>query len=233
MDLAGEQGEPFARLERFAELVAGDAAAVPLDRAALAMSAVLRSRPTEGALARLDELAAGCADTTFGGLRAYLFDELGFTGDLHQYDHPRNSFLDIVLERRRGLPILLATVAIEVGRRAGVPVVGVGMPMHFLFRAGDNEDEFVDPFSGAALDRAGARHRFEALAEGRLAWEDRHLDPTPSRLIIVRMLTNLRAAYDRRRDTLGLALVARMRAAIPELAPTARIEAARLGAVLN
>jgi hypothetical protein len=50
---------------------------------------------------------------------------------------------------------------------------------------------------------------------------------------VLRMLTNLRASYERRADRVGLALVARMRAAIPELAPTARIEAARLGAVLN
>ena len=79
------------------------------------------SRPTDGgARPSLDELAAGCAEPTFDGLRRHLFDELGFAGDAEHYDDPRNSFLDVVLERRRGLPILLATVMIEVGRRAGV-----------------------------------------------------------------------------------------------------------------
>jgi regulator of sirC expression with transglutaminase-like and TPR domain len=184
-------------------------------------------------LGTLDELAAGCRDTTFDGLRRHLFDDLGFGGDRHEYDHPRNSFLDVVLERRRGLPILLATVMIEVGRRAGVPLVGVGMPMHFLVRAAADEDAFVDPFTGEALDRQGVRRRFETMTGGRLPWDDRHLAATPARLIVVRMLTNLRASYDRRHDRLGVALVAKMRAAIPELASTAPAEAARLGGVLN
>ena len=223
----------FARLDRFAELMAGAADAVPLDQAALAMSAVLRSKPTDDALVALDELAAGCADATLDGVRRHLYEELGFHGDGRDYDHPRNSMLDVVVERRRGLPILLATVLIEVGRRAGVPIVGVGMPLHFLARDGHDADAFVDPFTGEALDRLAARQRFETLSGGRLAWEDRHLAPTPSRLIVVRMLANLRAAYARRQDRLGVALVAKMRAAIPELAPRATAEAARLGGVLN
>jgi regulator of sirC expression with transglutaminase-like and TPR domain len=230
MDAGAEQ---FARLDRFAELVAGDPTAVPLDEAALAMSAVLRSRSTDAALGALDDLAAACPERRLDGLRAYLFDDLGFGGDNREYDQPSNSFLDVVLERRRGLPILLATVVIEVGRRAGVPVVGIGMPLHFLVRAADDEDAFVDPFSGEALDRAGARGRFEVLAAGRLAWDERHLDPTPPRLIVLRMLTNLRASYERRGDRLGLALVARMRAAIPEVAVAAAAEAARTGGVFN
>jgi regulator of sirC expression with transglutaminase-like and TPR domain len=230
MDAGAEQ---FARLDRFGELVAGDASAVALDEAALAMSAVLRSRPTDAARGVLDELAAGCPEPTLDGLRRHLFDDLGFGGDRREYDQPRNSFLDVVLERRRGLPILLATVVIEVGRRAGVGVVGIGMPLHFLVRAADDDDAFVDPFSGEALDRAGVQRRFELLAAGRLAWEERHLAPTPPRLIVLRMLTNLRASYERRADRLGLALVARMRAAIPEVAVAAAAEAARMGGVFN
>ena len=223
----------FARLEHFAEVVAGDPAAVRLDEAALAMAAVLRARSTDAAADVLDELAAGCSDRSLDGLRRHLYDELGFAGDAAQYDEPRNSFLDVVLARRRGLPILLATVVIEVGRRTGVPCVGIGMPMHFLVRAADDEDAFVDPFSGEALDRLGARRRFEVLSEGRLPWDDRHLEPTPARLIVLRMLTNLRASYERRGDRVGLALVARMRAGIPELGDGAAAEAVRLGAVFN
>ncbi len=178
-------------------------------------------------------MAAACTDHTLDGLRHCLYDELGFSGDRRQYDDPRNSLLDVVLERRQGLPILLAAVVIEVGRRVGVPCVGIGMPMHFLVRAADDEDAFVDPFSGEALDRIGARRRFETLADGRLPWDERHLAPTPSRLIVLRMLTNVRASYERRGDRLGLALVARMRAAIPELGAGAAAEAVRLGALFN
>jgi regulator of sirC expression with transglutaminase-like and TPR domain len=230
MDPGAEQ---LARLARFDELLAGDPDSVPLDRAALAMAAVLRSRSTDGALDELDRLAAACTDHTLGGLRHCLYDELGFAGDQRHYDDPRNSLLDVVLERRQGLPILLAAVVLEVGRRVGVPCVGIGMPMHFLVRAAGDEDAFVDPFSGEALDRIGARRRFETLADGRLPWDERHLAPTPPRLIVLRMLTNVRASYQRRGDRLGLALVARMRAAIPELGAEAAAEAVRLGALFN
>lgn len=230
MDPGGEQ---FARLGHFAGLMDGDAAAVPLGAAALAMSAVLQSRATWSANGVLDELAAGCSARTFEGVRRHLYDELGFAGDEEQYDHPRNSFLDVVVERRRGLPILLATVVIEVAARVGVGAVGIGMPLHFLVRATADTDAFVDPFTGLALDRLGARRRFESLAAGRVRWDDRHLAPTPSRLMVARMLANLASSYERRADRIGLAQVALMRASIPELAPAAGAAAVRLAAVLN
>jgi regulator of sirC expression with transglutaminase-like and TPR domain len=225
--------EQFLRLDRFAAVVSGPTPDVPLDVAALALSSVLRARPADGALDVLDALAAKCPERTFEGVRRHVFDDLGFTGDRHDYDAPRNSFLDVVLERRQGLPILLATVLIEVGRRAGVPIVGVGMPMHFLVRSGDDADAFVDPFSGVALDRVGARRRFESMSGGRIPWDDHHLAPTPARLMVVRMLANLRASYERRHDRVGVALVARMQAAIPETGRAASAEATRLGAVFN
>lgn len=229
MDPGAEQ---FARLDRFASLVAGGAGDVRLDRTALAMASVLRARPVDGALDELDGLAADCRATTFDELRRYLFEDLGFGGDAEHYDEPCNSFLDVVLQRRRGLPILLATVMIEVGRRVGIGVEGVGMPLHFLVRDASNADAFADPFAGAALDRRGARARFETISAGRLPWEDRHLEPTAPRMIVVRMLTNLLTSYGRRGDAVHLALVARMRASIPELQAETG-EAVRLSAVFN
>ena len=225
-------GEPFARLAYFADLMQGDADAVPLGAAALAMSAVLQGRSTFAANAVLDELAAGCAVGTFEGVRRHLYDDVGFDGDTEQYDHPRNSFLDVVLERKRGIPISLAAVFIEVAARVGVRAFGIGMPLHFLVRAPDDE-AFLDPFTGATLDRVGARRRFESLAAGAIRWDERHLDPTPNRLVVARMLANLASSYDRRADRVGRGLVALMRASIPELAPAATAEAVRLGAVLN
>lgn len=229
MDAGGEQ---FARLDHFAALVAENAAGVPLDLAALAIAGVLRSRDPEATLATLDELAAGCPEPTFEGLRRHLYDELDFRGPTGEYDDPRHSMLDLVVAHRRGLPILLATVMIEVGRRVGVPVVGIGMPMHFLVRSAGDPDAFVDPVTGDAFDRAGARRRFEAMTAGRVPWDDRHLAPTGSRLIVVRMLTNLRASYERRHDPVHLALVARMRASMVELQAEAG-DAVRLSAVFN
>ena len=225
--------DAWGRLAQFADLVAGDPRRVEVDRAALALAAVLRPRTdVAGALEALDRLAAECPDPTFDGLRRYLFHEVGFRGDREHYDDPRNSFLDLVLARRTGLPILLATVMIEVGRRAEVPVVGIGMPMHFLVRAEGDTDHFADPFGGEALDAAGVRRMFEALAQGRLRWDEGYLDPVGARAMVTRMLANLYASYRRRRDPVRLALVARMRASIPELRAEQRA-AARLGAIFN
>jgi regulator of sirC expression with transglutaminase-like and TPR domain len=225
--------DAWARLARFAELVQGDPSEVPVDSAALAMAEVLRSdTDAPAALSTLDRLAIECPDATFDGLRRYLFEDLAYRGDRDHYDDPHNSFLDVVLDRRAGLPILLATVMMEVGRRADVPVVGVGMPMHFLVRCGKDAARFADPFTGDALDTAGVRQLFETIADGRLRWDDRYLEPVVARAIISRMLANLHASYRRRRDPLRLALVARMRTAIPELKAESRA-AAQLGAILN
>jgi regulator of sirC expression with transglutaminase-like and TPR domain len=225
--------DAWGRIARFGELVGGDPRAVALDQAALALASVLSARTdVDGALSTLDQLAAGCPDPTFDEVRRYLFDDVGFRGDREHYDDPRNSFLDVVLTRRIGLPILLATVIMEVGRRAGVPVLGVGMPMHFLVRSADDVDCFADPFTGDALDRADVRRLFETMAEGRLRWDERYLEPVAARAIVSRMLANLFASYRRRRDPVQLALVARMRASIPELSAEAAA-AARLGAVFN
>jgi regulator of sirC expression with transglutaminase-like and TPR domain len=225
--------DAWGPISRFGELVSGDPRAVALDQAALALASVLSARTdVDGALSILDELAAGCPSPTFDDLRRYLFDDVGFRGDREHYDDPRNSFLDVVLTRRIGLPILLATVIMEVGRRAGVPVLGVGMPMHFLVRSADDVDCFADPFTGDALDPAGVRRLFETMRGGRLRWDDRYLEPVAPRAIVSRMLANLFASYRRRRDPVRLALVARMRASIPELAAEAAA-AARLGAVFN
>jgi regulator of sirC expression with transglutaminase-like and TPR domain len=225
--------DAWGRLARFAELVQGDPRDVPVDSAALAMAEVLRSdTDASAAFATLDQLAVECPDATFDGLRRYLFEDLDFRGDREHYDDPRNSFLDVVLGRRTGLPILLATVMMEVGRRADVPVVGVGMPMHFLVRCGHDADHFADPFTGDALDAAGVRQLFETIAEGRLRWDSHYLEPFAALAIISRMLANLYASYRRRRDPLRLALVARMRTAIPELKAESRA-AAQLSAILN
>ena len=210
--------DAWGRLAGFADLVSGDPRSVEVDRAALALAAVLRpATDVAGALTALDRLAADCPDPTFDGLRRYLFHDLAFRGDREHYDDPRNSFLDLVLARRTGLPILLATVMMEVGRRAEVPVVGIGMPMHFLVRCGRDADRFADPFTGDALDAAGVRRLFETMAEGRLRWDERYVEPVVARAIVTRMLANLYASYRRRRDPVCLALVARMRASIPEL----------------
>ena len=80
-------------------------------------------------------------------INRYLYDDLGFTGNVADYYDPRNSFLNEVIERRIGIPITLSLVYIEVAKRVDFPMVGVGMPGHFLIRPDFPEMEtFVDAF---------------------------------------------------------------------------------------
>src|ERR687885_2626468 len=147
---------------RFTELVQGPEDDLPLDEAALLIAA--HAQPdldVEVELAALDGLAAG-VDRTLDGWRRHLFVDLGFSGNVKRYYDPANSFLNEVVRRRRGLPITLSVLGMEVGRRLGLRLEGVGMPGHFLLRHGP--DVYVDPFDGGrVLDRAGCVERFRAV----------------------------------------------------------------------
>jgi regulator of sirC expression with transglutaminase-like and TPR domain len=131
----------------------------------------------------------------------FLFTEQRFHGDTDDYSDPRNSFLSEVLVRRLGIPISLAVVYIEVGRRLGLPVYGVGMPSHFL--VGYNRPQeplFVDAFHGTVLTAEGCQRIFEEITGGAALFHPEYLAPTPARFILVRMLRNLKAIYLRRED---------------------------------
>lgn len=123
----------------------------------------------------------------------------GFRGDVNDYDDPRNSFLDEVLQRRRGLPIALATLALAVAGRAGAPFAGVGLPGHFAIadRSGP-EPVVIDPFNGwVRLDLADIARLVERTAG--IPFRLEHLDPVSPREILARTLRNLRHSYLRRR----------------------------------
>jgi regulator of sirC expression with transglutaminase-like and TPR domain len=213
---------PSDPIERFARLVSAEPGAVPLDEAALCVSAAIRrDEPVDvdGTLVRLDALAAGIAEPTLDGLCRHLFAELGFAGDDVEYHDPRNSFLDVVVERRRGLPITLSVLTIEVGRRAGVPLAPIGMPGHFLVRDRVDPTVFVDPFHrGALLTTDDCRAVVERLHPG-LAFADRFLDPVPPPAVLVRMLANLAGGYRRSGERRALTTVLELRSLLP--APSA------------
>ncbi|MET0728771.1 MAG: transglutaminase-like domain-containing protein [Acidimicrobiales bacterium] len=198
---------------RFGALVGRSDVDVPLDEAVLLIAAHALSGLDVGReRSRLDDIAAGVTHPTVGALRRHLVEELGFAGDRVSYHDPRNSLLPEVLDRRRGIPLTLAVLAMEVGRRCGVPLVGIGMPGHFLVRSEHDDDEFVDLFHGGALlDRAHCRAIFEALGVG-VTWDESFLDPVQPRAILVRMLANLAGAYRRvgDRDALRWALGLRL-----------------------
>ncbi|MCU1486115.1 MAG: hypothetical protein JWN67_2861 [Actinomycetia bacterium] len=203
---------------RFTDLVAGPEAALPLDEVGLLIAA--HARPgldVDVELARFDELAAQAAEPTLDGLRRLLFRDLGFTGNDADYYDPRNSYLDAVLERRTGIPISLAVVMLEVGRRLGVPLAGVSMPGHFLVRDKVDPEVFVDPFAqGLVLDRQGCRLRFHGVHGPEANFDDAYLDPVGKLLIVDRQLANLENIANVRGETFTLLWVLRLRAAIPD-----------------
>ena len=105
-----------------------------------------------------------------------------------------------MLDRRLGIPITLAVVAMEVGRRCGVALDGISMPGHFLVRSTAEPDRYLDVFDGGReLDPAGCRAIFERVQEG-MPWDDRHLEPAVPWAIVSRVLANLAGAYRRAGD---------------------------------
>jgi len=179
---------------RFAELVAGPDDALALDEAVLLVAAHDHAVDVAAQRARLDALARGCAATLEGVLER-LFAEEGFAGAENDYHHPDHSFLDRVLDTRRGLPILLSIVVTEVAARAGVCVAPVAMPGHFLLRDCVDTDVFIDPFHGGRLlDRDECVAIFRAIHPGAPFRED-FLAPVDHRLVLLRVLTNLVATY--------------------------------------
>ncbi len=224
----------FDPRESFESVARGPDARIDLARAALLVAAEEYPRlDLDEYLARLDALAAAVAprlgacapEERPALLRDYLFREQGFAGNADEYDDPRNSFLNDVLDRRRGIPITLSLVTMEVARRAGLLACGVGFPGHFLARVQGDESQpgqIVDAFHGSILsepDCAELLRRFlgpDAHLVPRL-----HLRAATPREILVRLLGNLKHLYLRRRD-FGRALACSERILL--LVPTAPVE---------
>lgn len=222
-------------VRRFGELVGDPATPFPLDEAALLIASAFRPGLDLGhQLWLLDDLADTCPESDFQVLVDHLVRVEGFRGNHDDYQDPENSMLDAVLLRRLGIPITLALVVIEVGRRLGVPVVGIGMPGHFLIRSGPDPTRFADPFHGGViLGPADCRVVFQAVTGGATAWNEAYLQPVTERALTIRMLNNLKANYVRTGDRARLRTVMRLRAMFPEVEPVERTEVRRLMAPFN
>lgn len=132
-----------------------------------------------------------------GKINSVLFEEFGFRGNSEDYYDPRNSFFNDVIDRRLGIPITLSTLYLEVSRRLNVPIVGVGMPGHFLVKYLTRSEElFVDPFHrGEFLSRDACRERIQEMYGDSIAFSERLLERVTNRQILSRMLNNLKAIY--------------------------------------
>lgn len=217
--------------DAFIALVQGPENALALDHAALLMAAhASPGMDVSAQLDRLDDLAARCPEPTLDGLCHLLFVDMGLAGDVEDYRDPRNSFLDQVLDRRRGIPISLSVLMMEVGRRVGVPLEGVGMPGHFLVRHTAAPRVLIDPFHGGRmLDAEQAAALFTNLFGTSATMPASVLvEGARPRAILARMLANLKRSYMDLGDFEGLIWAARLRAAIPGVDAAEMAELAQL-----
>jgi regulator of sirC expression with transglutaminase-like and TPR domain len=191
---------------RFGEAVSGPEASIDLASAALLIAAEEETRlDIKHYLTLLDQMAEA-ARAYAGGSRGvaveafneFMFEEMSFAGDQLNYYDPRNSFLNHVIDRRTGIPITLSIIYMEIGRRAGLQVEGVGMPGHFIVRVHGGsslESTLVDPFHGKTIGLEDCQDRLDAMYGGQVKLTQEHLRASTKREILARMLTNLKMIY--------------------------------------
>ena len=193
-------------LREFAREVSRPDADIDLGRAALAIAKSeypeLDIEAQVGRLAALAEAARPARPTAdllerLHRLREYLFEEEGFSGNATDYFDPRNSYLNDVLDRRLGIPITLSLVLIEVGRRRGLEVQGIGLPGHFIAGARvGGEHVLLDAFNGGVILTGEACAELVARALGQpVELSARHFVPVTNRQFLARMLANLKSVY--------------------------------------
>ena len=169
-------------------------------------------------LGRIDELAiqvsqrSGADADIFRSIAALnyvLFTEQGFGGNREDYYDPKNSFLNEVIERKRGLPITLSILYMEVGQRIGITIEGVGFPGHFLVKTKSEDDEIViDPFnSGDVKSHEELQIMLDQIYSGKVRLHRELLAALPKKQILKRMLGNLKAIYGRAEEWVKLIAV--------------------------
>lgn len=159
--------------------------------------------------------APHCPATGAGALREVLVAHGNLRGDAGCYDAAENSLIAAVVERRLGQPVLLSSLWIEVGRRAGVAVAGVGLPGHFIARVGGPSGIYVDPFCGGrVLTDRQCRKIVEDVSKGTLPWHDDYLATASTHEIVQRVLRNLMRARRAAADQRGMYRAVRFYAAL-------------------
>ena len=152
-------------------------------------------------------------------LNQVLFEEVGLRGNTDAYYDPENSLLNVVLDRRLGIPITLSAVYIEVARRVGQVTEGVGFPGHFLVRHHfEGEELLVDAFHGGErLTREDCAARLKAMSEGQASIADWMFAPSTGRALVARVLTNLKVAYAKAGDVMqAIRAIDRLIVVVPE-----------------
>jgi regulator of sirC expression with transglutaminase-like and TPR domain len=155
---------------------------------------------------RVDELARRVASLVHddhpqrvvNALNQVVFEETDLRGNRVDYYDPRNSFLNDVLDRGLGIPITLSIIYMEVARRVGLPLAGVGMPGHFLLKhySADGQELLIDCFNrGDILSRQDCQSRLDEIYSGEMKLRPEFLHPISRRQILTRVLNNLKTVY--------------------------------------
>ncbi len=196
---------------------------IDLGRAALAIAhAEYPELDIESYVARMNHLAAAVQDRSGGDADSYrliaamnytFFNVEGFRGNRDDYYDPKNSFLNEVMERKQGIPITLSVLYMEVARRVGLDLCGVGFPGHFLVKhVGKEEEIVIDPFhQGEVRSIEELEEMLDEIYRGKLAFQPEFLFPVSKKQILRRMLNNLKAIYLRQGNFLkSLSVVERL-----------------------
>ena len=200
----------YGTVRELSDFLGGRNADLGLDRAALLLATVeFPELEIDPFLAILDSYAAELGERVdlhddgpsfIATTNDYLFEELGFQGNSGDYYNPANSCLNEVLASRIGIPITLSVVYMEIARRLGRPVMGIGLPGHFVVRYDDGAfATYIDPFhNGIALEVNDCVELAKRVAGIDLAEHPGLLAPVSRRQILSRMINNLRGVYVQR-----------------------------------
>ena len=203
--------------------------ALPVEQIRLDVAALLLAR-TEypeldlaAQLKRLDTLAARAEcdpglspQVNIASLNQLLYDEEKFAGNEEDYDDPRNSYLNDVLDRKVGIPITLSLIYQEVARRCGLPVVGVGFPGHFLAKYITASGEILlDPYHrGVTVSVQECEEKLKAQFGEEAEFRPTYLQESSTKQILTRMLNNLKGVFFRRKDFARVLMMIEMALAV-------------------
>ena len=190
----------------FEALVESFGESLPIDQALLLIAAEDRGGVSQQeALSKLDELASGLEESfpqdgdglsKLVCLAEFLFVKENYGGNQEDYYDLRNSWLDDVIDRRKGIPITLSVLAMEVARRVGFNLRGVGFPGHFLVTTDEATGFYLDAFRGGQiLRREDCRTLLAQLSGGNVEMKASDLEPVSSKQLVARVLQNIKGNH--------------------------------------
>ena len=202
--------QPEGKLARLGDLCAGDGQRLDLLEAALTLSVLRRGEPVDLAPFRqhVASMASDLSDLVRRrgaapeALAEVIARSYGYRGDTDSYDDLQNADLVRVIERRKGLPVALSILYLDVARRQGWEAEGLAFPAHFLIRIGiDGARHVVDPFNeGTVRDAADLRGLLRQVLGPEAELSPQHFDPVSDRDVLLRLENNVRLRLANRED---------------------------------